>query len=73
MARCRHTPAPVGYMAWHEWAKKKAKTHRQERCPECRRWAIWRKRSDTGTEGGESGTRKVRTSGRYPNFEDGEG
>lgn len=36
-----HTPSPEGYLAWHEWAEKKSKTHRQERCPGCGLWAIW--------------------------------
>lgn len=36
-----HTPSPEGYLAWHEWAAEKAKTHRQVRCPECGLWAIW--------------------------------
>lgn len=41
--RCvRHTPQPVGYLAWHEWAERKARTHRQERCPGCGLWKIWR-------------------------------
>lgn len=41
---CRHTPAPTGYVEWHNWAEKKSKTHRQERCPNCGRWAVWVKR-----------------------------
>lgn len=40
---CRHTKAPIGYVAWHEWAEKKARTHRQERCPNCGLWAIWKR------------------------------
>lgn len=40
----RHTKAPQGYIAWHEWAEKKAKTHKQERCPTCGFYAIWKKR-----------------------------
>lgn len=38
----RHTPAPVGYLAWHAWAEKKSRTHVQERCPGCGLWMIWR-------------------------------
>lgn len=38
---CRHTPCPQGYLAWHTWAERKAKTHRQKRCPDCGLWAIW--------------------------------
>ena len=36
-----HTPAPRGYLQWHQWADHKSKTHKQERCPECGLWAIW--------------------------------
>lgn len=36
-----HTPAPRGYLAWHEWAEKKAKTHVQRRCPGCTLFSIW--------------------------------
>ena len=43
-AECRHTPCPTGYVAWHEWAEKKALTHEQERCPGCGLWAIWRRK-----------------------------
>lgn len=40
----RHTKAPTGYIAWHEWAEKKSKTHKQERCPTCGFFSIWKKR-----------------------------
>jgi hypothetical protein len=36
-----HTPAPLGYLAWHAWAERQARTHRQRRCPDCGLWAIW--------------------------------
>lgn len=36
-----HTPAPKEYLAWHEWAEEKAKTHIQTRCPGCNLWHIW--------------------------------
>ena len=26
---------PSGYVAWHEWAPKYAKTHKQKPCPDC--------------------------------------
>ena len=39
-----HTDAPSGYLQWHAWAERKAKTHKQERCPGCGLWAIWRRR-----------------------------
>lgn len=37
----RHTAAPTGYLAWHEWAEKMAKTHRQKRCATCGFYVIW--------------------------------
>jgi hypothetical protein len=37
----QHTPAPAGYLAWHEWAEKKTETHEPQRCPNCGLWAIW--------------------------------
>lgn len=41
----KHTKSPGGYLAWHEWAAKKARTHVQERCPACGFWAIWKPKS----------------------------
>ena len=38
---CRHTPCPEGYIAWHSWAERKSKTHRQLRCPSCGLFAVW--------------------------------
>lgn len=37
----KHTWCPTGYVHWHTWAEKKAKTHEQRRCPDCGLWAIW--------------------------------
>lgn len=37
----QHTPAPDGYIAWHEWAEEMTKTHRSTRCPGCRLYKIW--------------------------------
>ena len=36
-----HTPQPNGYIAWHNWAEKKSKTHDQVRCGECGLLNIW--------------------------------
>jgi hypothetical protein len=36
-----HTLSPQGYVAWHNWAEQKAKTHRQVKCKGCDRYAIW--------------------------------
>jgi hypothetical protein len=30
-----------GYVAWHFWAAKKSKTHRQKKCPGCGLYKIW--------------------------------
>jgi hypothetical protein len=38
---CWHTPEPLGYLAWHEWADNKSKTHIQVRCPNCNLLKIW--------------------------------
>ena len=38
----RHTRCPSAYLEWHEWAERKAKTHRQVKCPGCGLYAIWR-------------------------------
>lgn len=40
----KHTKCPAGYLAWHEWAEKKSKTHKQILCPDCNRYAIWVKK-----------------------------
>jgi hypothetical protein len=37
----QHTPEPAGYLAWYEWARRMAKTHRQTRCHVCHRWKVW--------------------------------
>jgi hypothetical protein len=39
--KCKHAPAPTGYLEWHAWADKKATTHRQRRCPGCGLWKVW--------------------------------
>ena len=36
-----HTPAPTGYLAWHEWAEGMSGTYEQQACPGCRRLFIW--------------------------------
>lgn len=45
---CRHPylpDEPSGYLAWGEWAERKAKTHDQEQCPECGLWVIYKRRT----------------------------
>lgn len=39
-----HTESPDGYLAWHAWAEKMSKTHKQERCPTCGCWVMWVKK-----------------------------
>ena len=29
------------YLAWHEWAAEKAKTHKQIKCPHCGLYRVW--------------------------------
>lgn len=36
-----HTPAPTGYAAWHAWAGRMSRTHRQVRCPGCGLFNVW--------------------------------
>ncbi len=36
-----HTECPNEYLAWHDWAEKKMKTHKQVKCPKCGLYAIW--------------------------------
>jgi hypothetical protein len=33
---------PESYLGWHAWAEEMGRTHVQERCPGCGRWAIWK-------------------------------
>ncbi len=43
-----HAPdEPTGYLAWHEWAEQKAKTHRQSKCPTCGLYAVWTPKKET--------------------------
>lgn len=56
-AQCKHTPAPKGYLQWHAWAEKKAKTHVQEKCPYCGLWAIWKPKRKV-----KSGASKISSS-----------
>ena len=44
MKKCRHTKCPSDYVSWHLWADKKAKTHKQLRCPGCGLWKLWVRR-----------------------------
>lgn len=32
---------PTGYVAWHEWAAEKTKTHAQKVCPHCGLYVLW--------------------------------
>ena len=42
--RAAHTLQPEGYLAWHDWAEKMTKTHKQVRCPVCTLYEIWIRR-----------------------------
>ena len=39
--RQRHTKCPEGYVAWHEWATRRSRTHYQIECSGCGLLAIW--------------------------------
>lgn len=47
----QHTPAPSGYLAWHEWAEEMMRTHTVRRCPGCGLYAIWIPHADTQETG----------------------
>ena len=38
--RAEHTEGPTGYVQWHAWAERMAKTHVQSKCPGCGLWVI---------------------------------
>lgn len=42
--RCNHTPCPIGYLAWHNWAQVKRRTHKQRKCGKCGLYKIWVKK-----------------------------
>lgn len=42
---CKHPEEPKGYVQWHGWAEKKAKTHRQQKCKTCGLWKIWKRKT----------------------------
>jgi hypothetical protein len=36
---CHHNISQLGYVAWHEWADRKARQgHKQRQCPKCKKW-----------------------------------
>ena len=41
MNHCSHTPSPIGYLAWHDWADKISKTHKQVKCKSCGLFKVW--------------------------------
>ena len=38
---------PEDYLQWHEWARKKSKTHKQSQCS-CGLWSVWTKKVKNG-------------------------
>lgn len=44
---CRPPKEPQGYLAWHEWAERKSKTHKQVRCREHGLFHNWIRREVT--------------------------
>jgi DNA-directed RNA polymerase subunit RPC12/RpoP len=55
--RAKHTSDPAGYIAWHERAEKKAKTHDQHQCPTCGYRVIWKRKSKSVSAPAEKETR----------------
>jgi DNA-directed RNA polymerase subunit RPC12/RpoP len=55
--RAQHTSDPAGYIAWHERAEKKAKTHDQHQCPTCGYRVIWKRKSKSVSAPAEKETR----------------
>ena len=52
--KASHMLGPSGYVERAEWAEEMRKTHRQERCPGCGLWVIWRpKAAESGRLGPE--------------------
>lgn len=45
-----HTESPEGYLQWHAWAERMAKTHTQRQCRGCGLWAIWEPKSEVAGE-----------------------
>lgn len=46
--KSKHTKCPTGYIAWHDWAERKSKKHRQVKCPGCGLYAIWKRKKRKG-------------------------
>jgi len=40
----KHTKCPEGYLQWHYWVERMAKTHKQIQCPGCGLYRIWRRK-----------------------------
>lgn len=36
-----HTPAPTGYVEWHQWAARMSRAREQVRCAGCGLYQIW--------------------------------
>ena len=49
-----HTPSPLGYLEWHAWAERMAKTHYQVRCTGCGLWTNWLPKTPKAEGGGTS-------------------
>lgn len=62
--QCNHTDQPTGYREWHQWAKKKSKTHRQYKCPHCGLWAIWMEKPKKNAGSAASTRRTTKASAK---------
>jgi hypothetical protein len=47
----KHTRCPKDYVAWRVWAEAKSETHRQEKCPTCGLYVIWKKNHRSAATG----------------------
>lgn len=36
---------PQAYVAWHQWAERKARRHYQVKCKKCGRFHIWKRKA----------------------------
>lgn len=57
----KHTSCPVGYIAWHEWAEKKGRRHKQIMCPKCDLYVIWIRREKREPDYGKLGQTVIET------------
>ena len=45
-----HDAGPSGYLQWHAWARRMARTHRQIKCTGCGLYVIWLPKRQSGEQ-----------------------